>query len=324
MKRSLAISILLHGLLALLATQLSEPPKPRHPPSLALKNASIPVEWLGGTSEIRTQGLKQPAQAKTRETSRTQFPKRAASRRFFGFGGGLGRGFGGRLGLGLGGFTLQDLRPIPKGITSQGKPGQTDPGDGAGATGLTGQGDSGLLAGKAVPALNHLYQTIDRQLTYPDELIETDHRGKVAARLHFDPQGRYSHQPAQITSVDPYLRVLVSKALRASLKDYSIQESIQSTPKLPVEIQAFFDFEVVAHGDEDLIQKRKVVNGKSFSFYRSTYRSLTKFRVGPVVGDVAAMGVGLDVFWFLDKGTDLLSKKAKIDPLEKYQMDLDW
>jgi hypothetical protein len=92
-----------------------------------------------------------------------------------------------------------------------------------------------------------------------------------------------------------------------------------SNPK-EIVVHCFFQFSFHSLRDEtpDSVQKKNLLLGNKLFFYRSIYKSKLAWDLGPLHGSGPA--VGIDPFWF----GRLFSKKAKIDPLEKYRNDPEW
>ena len=88
-------------------------------------------------------------------------------------------------------------------------------------------------------------------------------------------------------------------------------------------LKCSFRFLFSQNGDQDLVEEQKFVVGSHLFFYRSFYRSVLEWQLGPLKG-LGPFSVGLDPSWLLEKGGGLFSHRAKIDPLEKYRDDPDW
>ena len=166
-----------------------------------------------------------------------------------------------------------------------------------------------------------IYQTIDSQLTYPQEFTDAGFQGTVYAKLYFDENGKYDRSQSEFQYIDSYLKVNVIRALR-KIQDNPVPKVLNKLNK-PFYLNSSFHFYQTENGNKTFTQYKKLILGHQLFFYRSNARSKLQWDLGPLHG-FGPIGIGLDILWFLKKGEELLSKKVKIDPLQKYRDDPEW
>ncbi|MBI2711733.1 MAG: hypothetical protein HYX41_02555 [Bdellovibrio sp.] len=190
--------------------------------------------------------------------------------------------------------------------------------------------ESGFQAGDALAVateksssiFRYLYERIDQNLSYPNEFVESGFQGPVTARIFLDEEGAWESSTSVIKGAQPYLRVPVVRALRRALME-PVPENIWGKKKERRFIDCLFRFEITQNGDESLLEKRRFVSGRKLFFYRSVYVSKLQWSAGPLSG-LGPFSVGFDPTWLVSQAAGLFSKKAKIDPLQKYRDDPAW
>ncbi|MBI4926088.1 MAG: hypothetical protein HY843_09205 [Bdellovibrio sp.] len=89
-----------------------------------------------------------------------------------------------------------------------------------------------------------------------------------------------------------------------------------------ISINCSFRFDINYHGDADTIASQKWLSGNNLFFYKTFAKAVLSWKLGPLSG--LGPGVGLNPLWFIEQAKQLFSKKAKIDPLQKYRDDPEW
>ncbi len=166
-----------------------------------------------------------------------------------------------------------------------------------------------------------LYQQIDDNLVYPAELKDAGISGEVRATVRFSGAGELVQNQLQLESASKYLQVLVRWILKRA---FSVPLPSEKRMVLngPFEVNCLFRFEITEHDDEMIKKEMKFIVSNRLSFYRNYHHSKLQWKAGPL-GGLGPL-VGMDVLWFPKKLGELLSKKAKIDSLEKYRDDPTW
>jgi hypothetical protein len=207
------------------------------------------------------------------------------------------------------------------------------------------------------PFLKALFDRINEGLRYPSEIIEDDRAGEVSLTLTVDSQGKLLEGFTQVRADDRILKVYVFQMLRRALAE-PLRVSLPSDrPKL--EVQARFQFYITFSRNSVPPESASIVRN-SLSFRRVVIHpgysematggldtSGTSFGVqarGPQDPSAPvhrkmnldregifnlhsnsgsqAIGVGVDVAALAQKIFG--KRKAKIDPLERYEDDPDY
>ena len=166
----------------------------------------------------------------------------------------------------------------------------------------------------------HIYETIDRGLTYPTELAERRMEGSVRATIWFSENGELIPSKTQLDSNSNYLKIVVAQALRRAFREPIPKSKFKGTE--PISVRCTFTFEITEHNDASIVASKKKLLGNRLSFYRNYQKSALQWDLGPLHGLGPIPQV--DVLWLPEKIGELFSKKAKIDPLDKYRDDPEW
>jgi len=166
-----------------------------------------------------------------------------------------------------------------------------------------------------------IYQQIDSNLVYPSEFVSAQIEGTVESKLYFDQNGKYQRSKSEFRTPYDYLRVLILRTLRRALAE-AVSDQVNKLKK-PFYLHCVFRFYIVQNNDQGLIQAQKMITGNSLTFYRSFYKSKLEWELGPFQG-LGPFAVGFSPLWIFEKGKDLISKRIKVDPLEKYRNDPEW
>ena len=199
----------------------------------------------------------------------------------------------------------------------------------AGAENAEGAPD-GALSGKGgapgslrnIAVYQRIYQRVDGSLYYPDAFKRLGITGTVVATLKFTADGLYVPESSKVEATNDYLRVLVRRALKSGLR-----EPIPEFAKFfrgPIALAASFRFEFTEANTPELIASRKGVSGSGLQFYRNHHHSKLQWELGPLSGMFGLPAAGLNVAWLLEKASDAVSGKRKVDPMEEYREDPDW
>jgi hypothetical protein len=211
------------------------------------------------------------------------------------------------------------------------------------------------LTAQSSPVLAYLYRQIDGGIAFPAELGEAGLSGEVTAELNFDRQGHWIDSPANVKASSPmsmYFRLYVIHRLRERLSE-PIPENLWKTDPRAFSVKARFVFDKVApesvegapvgpqfapsvdptkfstadtDGGQSVIQQRQRQGqfGRDFLFYRMHLASALEWKLGPFAGYGIVPAVGINPGWFVDKITNLIHHREKVDPLERYRDDPDW
>jgi hypothetical protein len=175
-----------------------------------------------------------------------------------------------------------------------------------------------------LPLYHYVYDRINGNLSYPMELVAKRITGSVTGVLAFSSlgseSGEFLEEHSRLSGDSSFLKVAVLRAIRRAFRDGIPPQFIGRGRSL--EVSCHFIFEILEHEDETLIAKRQGIAGKDLAFYRSFEESALQWQLGPLsgLGPLAS----LDVTWFPRTIVDLLSNKAKIDPLDSYRDDAAW
>jgi hypothetical protein len=174
--------------------------------------------------------------------------------------------------------------------------------------------------GKASPFFRYVYETIDKNLMYPDELIAKKETGSVIAHIVFSEEGAYLEEETRFETASSYLRVVAARTLRKAFKNSVPKQKWLFRKRTEVTCQ--FRFEITEHNDPNLAKSKNLAIANQMTFYRHSQRSLLQWDAGPLHG--LGPFVGADILWIPKGIFELFSKKAKIDPLENYRNDRAW
>jgi len=168
------------------------------------------------------------------------------------------------------------------------------------------------------PLYQSIYTAIERNLTYPSEFTNRGIHGEVSATLVFSPNGEFQASLLRTRSTSKYLESLVRRALRTAFREPLSGKALHDL-KTALNVDCFFSFRFVEHPSDENRKTNSTQLGSHMSFYREFQQSLLEWNVGPAHG--LGPFIGLDVLWIPNKIAELLSKKAKVDPLEQYRED---
>ncbi len=216
--------------------------------------------------------------------------------------------------------SIKDLGIHIHGLKKEKNEGEGNPSDLLDGTGFQAGNSYKSATDKNVTLYHYIYQAIDNNLTYPSEFIDAKFQGTVVTQIYFDQTGAYLRSNSKFQSPHPYLKIHVIRTLRKGLVN-AVPEAINKIRK-PFFLNCSFRFYFTENGNQDLVKSQKFIVGNQLFFYRSVHKSALEWDLGPLhgVGPLA----NLNLLWFFEKGHDLLSKKVKFSPLEKYQDDPEW
>jgi hypothetical protein len=166
----------------------------------------------------------------------------------------------------------------------------------------------------------YIYDRINSQLLFPSELREAGLQGKVNSQIYFDSQGHYIRARSSFQSDNPYFKVLVIRVLRQALSE-QLPRTVYRI-KTSFELKCSFSFALTEQGNAELAETQRGMVGKSLFFYRNFHHTILAWNVGPFSGTGPTLG--FNPVWLFQKGSEIFSKKAKIEPLQKYRDDPEW
>ena len=218
-------------------------------------------------------------------------------------------------------LTLSDLGIAWK----NGLPGEVD----LTAPDSAGPGESEILNEiKGTVIYDSLYRLIDETLYYPAEFGEGEIEGVVRAQIVFSKNGTYNRKFSRVSSPSPYLRVFVLQLLRRAFSEPLPAAYRKSGNEIRISTVFFFD---LTRTDNPMDAGPNAMKGhdknrslgRHFAFYRSA-KLIGEWKIGPLRGYGLVPSVAVDPEWFVDRATDLVSEKAKADPLKKYRDDPEY
>jgi hypothetical protein len=124
-----------------------------------------------------------------------------------------------------------------------------------------------------------LFNTINKYLKYPNELVRSKIQGHVSAKFYLDKNGKYDESKSQINSNSVYLRVHIARLLRKSLE--ALDSGKLKLKKL-TQFNASFQFKLTTTKNE---KDTSQIFDNNYFFYRQKYGVSNK-------GDVIVKGIG--------------------------------
>jgi hypothetical protein len=199
----------------------------------------------------------------------------------------------------------------------------------------TGSGDEGTYRGNGFAAHlsdtgihSYLYELIDEHLDYPDEFKDKGIQGSVKVTFSINAEGFLEKGSLKMDSASRYLKVFVHRVLRKTFEN-----PVPLSKRPSSYLYARFDFEILPQAvvnsqarasydrNQSLIQKKRFFVGNHFSFYRS-FNPWSDFHTD--IWADAANNIHVDpkfnLFGIVESAADLLSSKAKADPLQSTGM----
>jgi hypothetical protein len=194
---------------------------------------------------------------------------------------------------------------------------------------IAGSRAQGVLDADAkLPLYHYVYDRINGNLAYPMELVAKKIAGSVSGVLVFSDRGEFLEDHSRLSGDSSFLKVAVVRAVRRAFRDGIPSQFLPQVLPLglkdgqSLEVSCRFVFEIIEHEDETLVAQRQGIVGREMDFYRSFEESALQWQLGPLSG--LGPFASLDVTWFPRPIGDLLSKKAKFDPLDSYRDDAAW
>ena len=217
--------------------------------------------------------------------------------------------------------TAPSAKEIPKlsdlGISFFGK--RTVLPESEGGGGGEGEDEGGGIHDSAL--YRYVFREINQRLTYPDLFKQSLIDGRVEAKLVFSKDGEFLPDQSKFSAGSGFLRVSVIQNLRATFLS-PIPKALRRDR--PFSVSCVFIFEVVEHADGETVRTKQVDDGGLLAFYRYYVHSKAQWDLGPFSGIAPIPFVGFSPLWVVDKVAELFSKKAKIDPFDKYRQDPEW